>query len=273
VIDRSHISVHCYQLRGNYPPEPKEKIPAQPWAEPAEPARDIHELVAREYQEWQSRFPMKSVFWIYTHQGNFLIEDGAEIKSLRMLPLLYKFGLQTCPPAQELLKPDLSRERRELEVPLPDWEIMRDHLPAPWRARFYFPWAPSELELAGYLHVVLWGAYGYVRARSAMRSEYKDSPAFSATCTKWRRAVAWRAGLRTSFALLVLGLLPDVSRILSCYTQRYFTEPKGVAICSMVEMVSLLCATGFLIRNCHYWVVPLFVSYSQPKDVVMDLLS
>jgi hypothetical protein len=198
-----------------------------------------------------------------------VLVDGKDEVVRRMLPVMQKLGLRVVPSLESLDIDALTRAEKMMDIPVVDWEVMRENLPAPWRRSFYMPSMWSGLDILQTVGPALLGvAYGTCRSFFGLRSTYKGSPTLNALGARWCAGVAFRCGLRTGFAVAVMGVLPEVSRWITCHLQSHFTTPKQVVVASIAEGVAILGTGAFILRNCHYWFLPFLACYVAPKQVL-----
>lgn len=199
--------------------------------------------------------------------------DGSDEVVKRVLTHIHKIGLRAVPGYDTLSQYEQKRIDKVLEVPVVDWEVMGEHLPASWRKDWYFPSLPSSTEVAAAVAPVAIGvSYGFARSFIGMGHAYTGSQALQAMGLKWRVLTALRCGGRTGIAVLVMGVGPEVCRWLTCHTQKYLSTPKQVVAASIAQGVAVLGAGAYMLRNCHYWFIPFVLSYEGPKSVIEDLL-
>lgn len=198
-----------------------------------------------------------------------VLVDGKDEVIRRMIPFVQKLGLRVVPSLESLDTDALVRAEKMMDIPVVDWEVMRDNLPARWRRPFYIPSMWSGLDIIQTVGPAALGvAYGTCRSFFGMRNVYHGSPTLKALGPQWCARVALRSGMRTGFAVAVMGVMPEVCRWITCHVQTHFTTPKEVVAASIAEGVAILGAGAVLLRNCHYWFLPFLVCYVAPKQVL-----
>jgi hypothetical protein len=219
----------------------------------------------------ESRQLRKSWMIVFSERQKNLqvLVDGKDEVVRRMLPSVKKLGLRVVPSLESIDIDALARADKMMDVPVADWKVMREHLPATWRRSFYVPQMWSGLDILQTVGPIVLGvAYGTCRSFFGMRTTYWRSPALSALGARWSAGVALRCGVRTGFAVALMGMLPVLSRWITCHVQSHFTTPKDVVTASIAEGIAILGTGAYVLRNCHYWFVPFLACYVAPKQVL-----
>eukprot|EP00026_Physarum_polycephalum_P005800 Phypoly_transcript_05838.p1 GENE.Phypoly_transcript_05838~~Phypoly_transcript_05838.p1 ORF type:complete len:592 (+),score=72.81 Phypoly_transcript_05838:77-1852(+) len=268
-----NISWHCYKQRGWPEKEPLPDVSHPPTPQPSplplpQSSKTPEKIVAELKESRQLR---KSWMIIFSERqtNTQVLVDGKDEVIRRMLPFVQKLGLRVVPSLESLDLDTLARAEKMMDVPVVDWEVMREHLPAAWRRSFYMPQMWSALDILQTVGPAVLGvAYGACRSFIGMRTTYRGSQALSAMSARWCTGVALRCGARTGFAVALMGVLPELSRWITCHVQSHFTTPKNVVAASIAEGIAILGTGAYLLRNCHYWFLPFLACYVAPKQVL-----
>ena len=198
-----------------------------------------------------------------------VLVDGKDEVIKRMLPVVQKLGLRVVPSLESLNLDALARAEKMMDIPVVDWEVLREHLPAQWRRSFYIPSMWSGLDILQTVGPAALGvAYGTCRSFFGMRSTYRGSPTLNALGLRWCAGVALRSGMRTGFAVALMGVLPELSRWITCHVQTHFTTPNELVAASITEGIAIIGTGAYVLRNCHYWFLPFLACYVAPKQVL-----